>query len=116
MKANKQADFLSLLLFVQTELSGRDVVVLRNVTHTTAGRFKCEVLADYPSFEKDSEFTHMEVIGNGAGAGGRGEGAAYARWGRGREGERGIDKRARVKGVCKGLGRRQRARVDCKWL
>ncbi|XP_069978452.1 uncharacterized protein [Penaeus vannamei] len=47
---------------VDTELSGRDVVVLRNVTHTTAGRFKCEVLADYPSFEKDSEFTHMEVI------------------------------------------------------
>ncbi|KAK7078614.1 hypothetical protein SK128_015373, partial [Halocaridina rubra] len=43
-------------------LSGRDVVVLRNVSQSTAGLYKCEVLADYPSFEKDSEIRNMEVI------------------------------------------------------
>ncbi|XP_064088291.1 uncharacterized protein LOC135202749 [Macrobrachium nipponense] len=47
---------------VDVDLSGREVVVLRNVSKDTAGQYKCEVLADYPSFEKDSEITDMEVI------------------------------------------------------
>ncbi|XP_071524574.1 uncharacterized protein [Panulirus ornatus] len=42
--------------------SGRNVVVLRNISHDSAGRYKCEVLADYPSFEKDSDITQMKVI------------------------------------------------------
>ncbi|XP_063885198.1 uncharacterized protein LOC135113672 [Scylla paramamosain] len=47
---------------VDKELSGRETVVLRNISHASAGRFKCEVLADYPSFEKHSETTSMKVI------------------------------------------------------
>ncbi|XP_068246663.1 uncharacterized protein [Palaemon carinicauda] len=47
---------------MRVDLSGREVVVLRNVSKDTAGQYKCEVLADYPSFEKDSEITDMEVI------------------------------------------------------
>ncbi|XP_045124069.1 uncharacterized protein LOC123512011 [Portunus trituberculatus] len=47
---------------VDKKLSGRETVVLRNISHASAGRFKCEVLADYPSFEKHSEATSMEVI------------------------------------------------------
>ncbi|XP_063861459.1 carcinoembryonic antigen-related cell adhesion molecule 6-like [Scylla paramamosain] len=42
--------------------SGQEVVVLRNISHASAGRYKCEVLADYPSFEKHSETTEMKVI------------------------------------------------------
>ncbi|XP_064102351.1 uncharacterized protein LOC135212655 [Macrobrachium nipponense] len=47
---------------IDKDRSGREVVVLRNVSRATAGKFKCEVLADYPSFEKDIESTSMEVI------------------------------------------------------
>ncbi|XP_050714131.1 uncharacterized protein LOC126997116 [Eriocheir sinensis] len=47
---------------VDKELSGRQAVVLRNISHASAGRYKCEVLADYPSFEKHSETTTMMVI------------------------------------------------------
>lgn len=39
------------------------MVVLHNISHSTSGNFKCEVLADHPSFEKDSEITYMEVVG-----------------------------------------------------
>lgn len=43
--------------------SGRNVVVLRNVSRASAGKYKCEVLADYPSFEKDADVASMDVIG-----------------------------------------------------
>ncbi|XP_063585833.1 uncharacterized protein LOC134763206 [Penaeus indicus] len=48
---------------VDRNRSSRDEVVLRNVSHASAGRYKCEVLADFPSYEKDSQITSMEVIG-----------------------------------------------------
>ncbi|MPC08680.1 hypothetical protein E2C01_001274 [Portunus trituberculatus] len=38
-------------------------VVLQNVTHATAGEYMCEVVADHPTFEKDSQLRNMEVIG-----------------------------------------------------
>ncbi|XP_050731171.1 uncharacterized protein LOC127005883 [Eriocheir sinensis] len=47
---------------VDRGMSGEEVVVLLNVSHASAGRYKCEVLADYPSFEKHAEITHMQVI------------------------------------------------------
>ncbi|XP_042234423.1 uncharacterized protein LOC121874354 isoform X2 [Homarus americanus] len=47
---------------VDVKQSGKNVVVLRNISHDSAGRYKCEVLADYPSFEKVSETAKMEVI------------------------------------------------------
>ncbi|XP_037776574.1 uncharacterized protein LOC119573414 [Penaeus monodon] len=47
---------------VDRNRSSRDEVVLRNVSHASAGRYKCEVLADFPSYEKDSQITSMEVI------------------------------------------------------
>lgn len=47
---------------VDRQRSGQDVVVLMNVSRASAGRYKCEVLADHPSFEKDSEIANMEVI------------------------------------------------------
>ena len=39
------------------------MVVLRNVSRQVSGTFKCEVLAEYPSFEKDAKEAPMEVIG-----------------------------------------------------
>ncbi|XP_069940472.1 uncharacterized protein [Cherax quadricarinatus] len=47
---------------VDVERSGKNVVVLRNISHDSAGRYKCEVLAERPSFEKDAVINHMEVI------------------------------------------------------
>ncbi|XP_037775798.1 uncharacterized protein LOC119572915 [Penaeus monodon] len=47
---------------VDRQRSGQDVVVLVNVSRASAGRYKCEVLADHPSFEKDSEIANMDVI------------------------------------------------------
>nr|XP_053629465.1 uncharacterized protein LOC128686548 [Cherax quadricarinatus] len=47
---------------LKVERSGKNVVVLRNISHDSAGRYKCEVLAERPSFEKDAVINHMEVI------------------------------------------------------
>ena len=38
-------------------------VHLRNISHETTGLYKCEVLAEFPSFEKDSKFKEMVVVG-----------------------------------------------------
>lgn len=37
-------------------------VMLQNVSLATAGGYKCEVVADYPTFEKDSQLKNMDVI------------------------------------------------------
>ncbi|XP_050738221.1 uncharacterized protein LOC127009312 [Eriocheir sinensis] len=37
-------------------------VVLLNVSPATAGSYKCEVVAEYPSFEKDSKLKNMSII------------------------------------------------------
>ncbi|XP_076058505.1 uncharacterized protein LOC143035519 isoform X2 [Oratosquilla oratoria] len=49
-------------IHVDKPRSGGNVVILRNVSRTSAGKYRCEVLAEHPSFEKDSKITAMEVI------------------------------------------------------
>ncbi|XP_076040787.1 uncharacterized protein LOC143025211 [Oratosquilla oratoria] len=49
-------------VLVDVERSGGNIVVLRNVSTTSTGRYMCEVLAENPSFEKDSKWKWMEVI------------------------------------------------------
>lgn len=48
---------------VQESRSGLNVVVLKNVSVATAGSFKCEVVADSPTFEKDYKSALMRVVG-----------------------------------------------------
>ena len=43
--------------------SGQNQVVLKNVTHSTDGLYKCEAVADFPSFEKDYKMKKMQIIG-----------------------------------------------------
>lgn len=43
--------------------SGLKGVKLQNVTQLTSGEFKCELVADYPSYERDSLTAPMQVIG-----------------------------------------------------
>lgn len=47
----------------QEAQSNITTVVLQNVSLATAGSYKCEVVADHPTFEKDSQLENMEVIG-----------------------------------------------------
>ncbi|XP_066949463.1 cell adhesion molecule 2-like [Macrobrachium rosenbergii] len=47
---------------VDEDRSTKNTVVLRNVSFDTAGRYKCEVVAEFPTYEKDSDFRDMRVI------------------------------------------------------
>ncbi|XP_063862087.1 uncharacterized protein LOC135101694 [Scylla paramamosain] len=49
-------------IHVNEAQSNITTVVLQNVTHATAGEYMCEVVADHPTFEKDSQLRNMEVI------------------------------------------------------
>ncbi|XP_076061456.1 uncharacterized protein LOC143037220 [Oratosquilla oratoria] len=49
-------------IIVDRAKSGLTTVVLQNVTRSTSGTFKCEVVADRPSFEKDSKNKTMDVV------------------------------------------------------
>ncbi|XP_076058894.1 uncharacterized protein LOC143035805 [Oratosquilla oratoria] len=49
-------------IHVDKHQSGGNVVILKNVSRTSAGVYKCEVLADVPSFEKDSKKSSMDVV------------------------------------------------------
>ncbi|CAL4133122.1 unnamed protein product, partial [Meganyctiphanes norvegica] len=44
-----------------SQSTGSEVYLL-NLSRASSGKYKCEVLADYPSFEKDSEYATMEVV------------------------------------------------------
>jgi len=47
----------------QRDRSNRNVVVLRNVSIDSGGRYKCEVLTENPNFEKEIQYATMNVVG-----------------------------------------------------
>ncbi|CAL4108276.1 unnamed protein product [Meganyctiphanes norvegica] len=49
-------------IFVDETRSGGSEVQLLSLSRASSGKYKCEVLADYPSFEKDSKYATMEVV------------------------------------------------------
>lgn len=50
-------------LFVQISRSGAHRVVLQQATPAMAGRFRCEVSADAPTFHTDIRSAPLEVVG-----------------------------------------------------
>ncbi|KAK4293692.1 hypothetical protein Pmani_033628 [Petrolisthes manimaculis] len=59
---NRKAKYHLEGIWVDVSRSGLNVVVLKNVSVATAGNFKCEVVADSPSFEKDAKSALMRVV------------------------------------------------------
>lgn len=47
----------------QLEASGLYEVILSHVDHRASGKLRCEVLAEFPSFEQDTMDANMTVIG-----------------------------------------------------
>ena len=50
------------ICFVQLDESNANRLVLRSITAETAGRFRCEVSAEAPSFETVSGHADMTVV------------------------------------------------------
>nr|XP_053629450.1 uncharacterized protein LOC128686528 [Cherax quadricarinatus] len=60
--AKTKSKYDTLGIHVDEARSSMNTVVLRNVSLDTAGKYKCEVVADF-TFEKDFQLKDMEVIG-----------------------------------------------------
>ncbi|XP_071545543.1 cell adhesion molecule 1-like [Panulirus ornatus] len=60
--AKKKSKYDTNGIYVDEAKSNLTTVVLRNVSLETAGKYKCEVVADFPTFEKDFQQQVMEVI------------------------------------------------------